>query len=338
MTVKKVEVFVQYQPLIDQPPVEREALYAQSCRNDKVTIDSWRTTWIKQAKENKSRFGSFKDHGIGRLWGKHQYLPIIVAGSGPSLKGNAHLLKDRGAMPLVSCLHNFHYLEDQGSPADYYVSLDAGPVTIEEVYEGGTRTPEEYWELTKNRTLLCHISTHPELLAKWKGEILFFNCPMPQDDIEKELDDIEIFSTYVSTGGNVLGACLYIAKGYLGASNVIFVGADFCFSYDHKFHAWDSKYDKNLGQCVSLTDVYGIRRLTWQSYSNFKGWFDYVCLGVPGYFVNSSEGGCLGSYPQGNLSCMKYMDLADVFKMFNMNAHLKPLADKPEEKQKIILF
>lgn len=336
--MKKVEVFVQYQNLIDEPPVPREVLYNQACSNDQTTVESWRPVWIKQTKENKETFGSFKDHGIGRLWGKHQNLPIIVAGSGPSLKNNAHLLKDRGNIPLVSCLHNFHYLEDLGCPADYYVSLDAGPVTIEEVYEGGSKSQDEYWALTADRTLLCFIGTHPDLLKKWQGEILFFNCPIPDETIDKELDEIEVFSSYVSTGGNVLGACFYIAKGYLGASTVIFVGADFCFSYDHKFHAWDSKYDKNLGHCMYLTDVYGIKRVTWRSYANFKAWFDNRALSVPGHYINASEGGCLGSYPEGNLSCFKYMDLADVFKAFNMNSHLKPLADKPEEKQKIVLF
>jgi hypothetical protein len=336
--VKKVEVYVQYQNLIDDPPVATGALYQQSCSNDTVTVSSWRDTWINQTKANKERFSSFAAHGIGEIWGKHQNKPVIIAGSGPSLKENAHHLKDRGEIPLVSCLHNFHYFEDLGVAPEYYVSLDAGPVTIEEVSEGGSKTAEEYWEITKDRTLLCYIGTHPELLAKWKGKVLFFNCPIPDPAVEKELDNIESFNQYVSTGGNVLGACLYIAKGYLGASTVIFVGADFCFSYDHKFHAWNSKYDKNLGQCVTLTDVYGIKRLTWQSYANFKGWFDYVALSVPGFYINACEGGCLGSYPTGNLKAFRYMDLVDVFKMFHMNSHTKSQALNPEIDKKIILF
>lgn len=336
--VKKAEVILTYQNLIDQPPVAPQQLYGQSCSNDKVTVESWRPTWISHAKANKEKFGSFAERGIGQVWGKHQYQPVIIAGSGPSLKGNAAQLKDRGSMILVSCLHNFHYLEDLGAAPDYYVSLDAGPVTIEEVSEGGSKTPDEYWEITKDRTLLCYIGTHPDLLAKWRGKVLFFNCPIPDAVVEKELGALEPFHQYVSTGGNVLGACLYIAKGYLGASTVIFTGADFCFSYDHKFHAWDSKYDKDLGYCVHLTDVYGIKRLTWQTYSNFKGWFDYVALSVPGTYINACEGGCLGSYPTGNLSCFKYMDLEDVFKQYHMNSYTKEQAFNPTNENKIILF
>jgi len=337
--VKKAEVYLSYQGLISEPPVARSALYSQACSNDGVTISSWRPTWIKHAKANKKRFGAFKDHSLGQLWGKGLYRPAIIAGAGPSLKGNAHLLKDRGeGIPLVSCLHNFHYLEDLGCPADYYVSLDAGEVVVEEVSEGGQRSADEYWALTKDRTLICYIGTHPELLEKWQGRVLFFNCPVPDDELKKALSEIETFGCHVSNGGNVLGACLYIAKGYLGASDIVFVGADFCFSYDHKFHAWDSKYDKHLGHCVSLTDVYGVRRLTWQSYANFKAWFDHIALTVPGTWVNATEGGCLGSYPTGNLAAFKYMDLADVFKTWRMLEHTRKQAFEPEADDKTILF
>lgn len=336
--VKKAEIILQYQNLIDGPPEAPAQLHQRAASNDGPTVANWHPIWVKQAQANKARFGSFKGNDLGKLWGKHQFSPIIIAGSGPSLKGNAEKLRDRGAIPLVSCLHNFHYLEDLGVKADYYVSLDAGPVTIEEVYEGGSKSQDEYWALTKGHKLLCHISTHPDLLAKWQGEVYFFTCPIPDVQVEKELNEIESFHQYVSCGGNVLGACLYIAKGYLGANDIVFVGADFCFSYDHKFHAWDSKYDKSLGHCVHLTDVYGIRRVTWQSYMNFKHWFDYVATTCPGTYVNASEGGCLGSYPHGNIRQFKYMDLADALSSYNMNSHIKGQAQNPEQMQKVILF
>lgn len=336
--MKKAEVYLQLQPLIDAPPATPQQLYGQACSNDQATVNSWRKTWISQIKANKQRFGSFAEHGIGQLFRKYLNQPVIVAGAGPSLKGNAEKLKDRGSIPLVSCLHNFHYFEDLGLAPEFYVTLDAGPVTIEEVTEGGTKTAEEYWALTKDRTLLAFTGTHPDLLAKWQGKIYFFNCPIPDKEVEAEVQAIENFNLWVSTGGNVLGACTYIAKGFLGASSVIFVGADFCFSYDHKFHAWDSKYDANLGTCVRLTDIYGIPRLTWQSYANFKGWFDYVAIQVPGHWINASEGGCLGSYQGGNIRAFQYLTLEEVFKMYGMTSHLEAQVKNPEVEAKIILF
>lgn len=340
--MKKAEVFLEYQNLISDPPATPQQLYAQACSNDEPTLTSWHQTWVEQIRENKKRFGSFKKHDLKEIFGLYQYKPVIIAGAGPSLKGNAAELKNRRNIPLVSCLHNFHYFEDLGLAPEFYVTLDAGPVTVSEVSEGGTKTEEEYWEITKDRTLLAFIGSYPELLRKWKGKILFFNCPMPGGAqgkaISQAFDEIEKFHQFVSTGGNVLGACLYIAKAYMGAHAVIFTGADFCFSYDHKFHAWDSKYDKNIGHCIGLMDVYGIRRKTWQSYANFKSWFECAALKIPGLWINATEGGTLGAYPHGNLDCFKYMDLADVFKMLHMNDHIRGSVEQPTDENNVILF
>lgn len=328
--VKKAEIILEYQNLIPQAPVNPQQLITQASSNDRATVQAWRGKWIDQAKANKARFGSFKEHGIGKLHGAHQYLPGIIAGSGPSLAGNVDGLRERGKIPLISCLHNFHFLEDHGVKADYYVSLDAGPVVLEEVAEGGKLSPEEYWARTADHTLLAYVGSPPALLEKWQGKIYFFNCPIPDHEAAKEMDSVEVFNAAISTGGNVLGACLYIAKAVLGCSGIAFVGADFCFSYENKFHGWNSKYDAEIGQCVPLTDIYGIKRKTWPTYANFKAWFDWVVTVIPGTYYNCSEGGCLGSYPQGNIEAFKYMDLAAFLEIYHMNRHTKAHFENPE--------
>lgn len=334
------EIICTYQNLIDGPPARPEQLYSQACANDKVTINSWRATWLANVKANKAKVGSFKDHSIGQLWGTFQNQPCILVGSGPSLKHNAAALKENKTIPVVSCLHNFHFLEDLdlAHPVDFYVTLDAGDIVLREVSEGGSKTEEEYWAKTKGRKLLAFIGSPPKLIEKWQGEVFFFNCPVPDTEYEEEIKKIEPFNTFVSNGGNVLGAALYIAKGILGCNPIAFMGTDFSFGYDHKFHAWNSSYDKTMGQCIPLTDVFGNRVLTWQSYANFKAWFDYIVSNVPGLWVNCSEGGCLGSYPHGNIMQLKYMDLADFLKMYQMNEHLKEQCLFPEKDAKKVLF
>jgi hypothetical protein len=162
----------------------------------------------------------------------------------------------------------------------------------------------------------------------------------------KEIEAIEPFFTCIGTGGNVLGACLYIAKAILGCNPIVFTGADFCFGsgrskdgqLQHSFHAWNSKYDKNLGQFNYITDIFGIKRKTWQSYANFKAWFDYVVQTVPGTYYNCSEGGCLGSYPEGNIRALQYMDLSQFFELCNLNAHIRPQCVEPNKEHKLMLF
>lgn len=335
---RTAEIVLDYQNVIDGPPKDPQALYQQACSNDGPTVASWRDRWIANIRANHKRFGSFREHGLGALWGKHQYLPCFAVGSGPSLKTNAHELKKNRGIPVVSCLHNFHYLEDLGVKVDYYVSLDAGDVVLEEVSEGGSRTEDEYWALTKDRTLLAYIGSSPKLFEKWQGKVYLFNCPVPEPTVTAAVAELEPFGTYVSSGGNVLGACMYIAKGIFGCNPVAFLGADFSFSYLNKFHAWDSKYDANLGVCMPLYDVFGVKVKTWRSYANFKSWFDYICVTVPGLWVNCTEGGCLGSYAEGNMMQVRPMDLSRFLEMYHINDNLQVQCADPTAMDLKILF
>ena len=335
------EIVCEYQPYIMQPPVKEDSLFKQACNNDGATVEKWKDDWLSNIEANKKTFSSFADKSLGQLFGQFLHRPVICAGSGPSLKYNIDELKDTKGIPVISCLHNFHYFEDNGVKVDYYVSLDAGPVTVEEVSEGGSKTEEEYWELTKDRTLIAFIGTHPDLLEKWQGEIYFYNAIIPDDDYREKQEAIEVFRTWVSNGGNVLGACFYIAKAIMGAGAIIFTGADFAFGYDRKFHSWNSKYDKKMGYCIPATDVFGNKVATWQSYANFKAWFDWVVVRVPGVYINATEGGTLGAYPEGNLIHVRQMDLSKVIEMYSMSENVKAQCIDPcleTEEGRSILF
>lgn len=335
--MRKVEITLNYQNVISAPPATPGALFQQACQNDETTIDHWQHIWLGQITANKQKFGSFAENSAASEFKKHEGKPCIIAGSGPSLKVNAHELKNRGSIPLVSCLHNFHFFEDLGLNPEYYVTLDAGPVTIEEVTEGGTKTEEEYWALTEQRTLLAFIGTHPDLLAKWRGKILFFNAPVPRPSFMEKVDAVEKFNLYFSNGGNVLGACLYFSKAILGCFTTIYVGADFSFGYDSKFHAWDSKYDASMGNVQMATTIHGIKVPTWPSYYNFKAYFDSVALRVPGIYYNCTEGGCLGAYSEGNIAAFKYLDLKDCLAQINMHNELAAnIADVTLEPKRML--
>lgn len=335
---RKAEIILNYQNYIESPPVAPQQLYSQACASDEITINTWRESWIRNIKANKARFGSFKEHGIGTLFGTQKHKPVIIAGSGPSLKVNAEQLKSKRDIALVSCLHNFHFMEDKGIEVDYYVTLDAGPVVIDEVSEGGTKSSEEYWALSKNKTLLAYIGTDPRLFDLWQGKVYFFNAPVPDQRFRLDISKIEEFHTYVSNGGNVLGACLYISKGIFGGNPIAFVGADFSFSYDSKFHGWDSKYDQSLGYVVKATDVFGNRVSTWQSYLNFKNWFDWVALQVPGLYINCTEGGCFGAYSTGNLMAVRQMELSEFIRMYHAHEELRAQCEDPSASHNKILF
>lgn len=335
--VRKAEITLEFQEYVDHPPMQAQSLHAQACSNDRVTVDSWYDTWVRQIKANHKSHGPFRDRSIGELFNEYQHQPAIVIGSGPSLKHNAKYLLENPGIVTISCLHNFHFLEDLGVHVDYYVTLDAGPLTIEEVSEGGN-DHTDYWKKTKGKTLLAYIGTHPDLLAKWQGKILFYNAPVPDLAFTAEIEKTECFNVHVSNGGNVLGACLYIAKGYFGCDTTIFLGADFSFSYDEKFHGWDSKYDNKLGGYIRLTDVFGNKVKTWASYRNFKSFFEYVAMSVPGEYINCTEGGTFGSYPEGNIRAVKQMELKACLERFKISEHLRAQSEDPQTQQVKMLY
>ena len=340
--MKKIrEVLLELQPYINSAPISDVDAHNQACTNDDITIERWKDQWISQIKSNHQTYGPFSQRSVGLLHGELQGAPTVIVGSGPSLQENAHLLKDKSDdIRVVSCLHNFHYLEDLGVKVDYYVTLDAGELTISEISEGGSKSEDEYWEMTKDKKLLAFIGTHPQLLEKWKGSIYFFNAPVPHEGYTKEVDDVEKFNIYIESGGNVLGASLMLVKGILGSQISIFIGADFAFSDKPKttFHAWDSKYDANLGNYLRVTSIFGHTLKTWQSYYNFKLWFDVVAQRVPGIYINATENGCFGAYKEGNICHIRQMTLKDALDLFSIHNIKKEVCLDPTIEKRIILI
>lgn len=338
--VKKLEITLDYQNLIFAPPGvgNPDEQFRVAASNDTPTINKWRETWLSNIRANHEKFGDFSEKSIGKFFGLWKYKPALCAGSGPSLKRNGEELRKRDGMGLISCLHNFHFFIDHHVDVDFWVTLDAGEITIAEVSEGGKESEEYYWEQTKGKILFAYIGSSPKLLEKWQGEIYFFNCPMPDAKLLEDIDSICKFNTLVSSGGNVLGACVYIAKAILGANPIAFVGADFSFSYDKKFHGWDSHYDKNLGRCIRIIDIFGNSVLTWGSYYGFKQFFEWLVQTVPGLYFNCSEGGTLGSYPEGNLMQVRPIDLCDFFQMYQCFKKVELGCENPKTDQRIILY
>jgi hypothetical protein len=309
--LKTVKMDLEYLPTIDHAPQSAQQLHNQAASNDDPTIEAWRDIWIKNFKENHRTNGPFCDNPLGEIYGEAHLKSAIVVGSGPSLANNVETLATAGDIPILSCLHNFHYMVDHNVPVNYFVTLDAGEVTIEEISEGGKHDHEYYLEKTKDFTLLAFVGSSPNLIKSWRGKILWFNCPIPDERTKQAFDETEVFHNYTSNGGNVLGSCVYIAKAYMGASTLCYVGADFAFGYTKNFHPWPSKYDGKLGRVVTTNDCWGNKVYTWQSYANFKGWHESITMRCPGEWINCTEGGTFGVYPNGLIRNIKHKPLKE---------------------------
>lgn len=337
MTDKR-EIICELQNYIERPHTPARNLYQQSCSSDQATVAHWADIWLRQIKANHDTYGSFRDHAVGHLFNSRKGLPAILAGSGPSLVRNAHQLNDRGTAVLVSCLHNYHFFEDRDIDVDYYVTLDAGPITIKEIAEGGDHDLAWYLERSKTKTLIAFVGTHPDLLAAWKGKVYFYSCAIPALQLMERIDQIERFNQFFATGGNVLGASMYFAKAILGCPTLAFVGADFSFGYEHRFHGWASSYDATMGQTIRVPDIYGNSVRTWPSYYGFKCWFDWVTMTVPGVYINCTEGGIFGAHKEGNLMSVMQMPLEKFLTMLNVGNMIIDQINNPDASERRILW
>lgn len=314
---ESVPMILAYQQYIAGPPVPKQALWTQACTGDKVTSESWRDTWLNHIERNVTE-NDADSRMVDKHYGKYAFRPAIIAGSGPSLKKNVDVLAEfcPKEIPIVSCLHNFGFFIDRKVPCDYYMTLDAGQIVIPEMTEGGSsKDKTKYMKASENKTLISGLVTPPELIKAWKGEVLFFNATIPDDMFMEKLPKITKNKWVYSVGGNTLGACLYHAAYIFGCNPVACVGADFAFDYTHKFHSWDSGYDKQFAGVVPCTDVFGNRVYSWQSYQNFKAWMEYQAMGGQGnhnlQMINCTEGGTFGAYPEGNIMPVKQLRLVD---------------------------
>lgn len=334
---------LELQPTIEGPPVTQKQLYERAASGDGATVSSWRKQWLDQAAANAKTYDVLNNTIMSeylKLLGK----PCIVAGSGPSLRKNAKELRNRGFIGLVSCLHNFGYFVDNDIWPDYYMTLDAGEITIPEVYQGGKQAEEAYWAATEKCTLLAATVSNPALIAKWRGKILWFTAVLPDKEMcDAHAEAIGGTTAVLSVGGNALGACMYFARTILGACPISFVGADFCFSYRKKFHPFDSPYDQKFSGLVKMVDIYGNAVGTWPSYANFAAWFNFVACGsftgVPQIFINCTEGGILGAYPEGNIKQIVQMKLAQFINMYRLPEKLAPAMEEHKASgMPVVLF
>ena len=337
-----VPMLLSYQPYVTQAPLDKGQLWEQACSADKVTTNAWSDVWLKHIRDNVAD-NAADTRMVGDMFGAYAYKPALCVASGPSLNKNFHLIKEVPAdIPVISCLHNFHKFIDTDTKCTAFLTLDAGDVVISEVSEGGAHDEKYYWDATKDYTLIAGLVSPPELIKKWKGEVKFFNATIPDEKFMQELPKITKNKWVYSVGGNTFGAVMYHAAWVWGCRELALMGADFAFDYMHKFHSWDSAYDKQFAGLVPCTDVWGNRVYSWQSYQNFRFWTEFQCQGGQSNhhirIVNCTEGGTFGAYPHGNVMWVEQKLLKDWIDQSTRWVKLKEEIEKRKDGEYLVMW
>ena len=206
-----------------------------------------REVWVNNYFENVERMSCCPP--IDVLKGRFKGVPIIIAGAGPSLKKNAHLLKEvKGKAVILAAITAYKPLLSYGVIPDFIIAAEK--VDLPEYFT--------YGEADLSTRLILGEVAHPGMFGREvKEKFVFFN---PAHALSTEQARHWGSDYFPAIGGSVTTAALDIAV-MMGGGPIIFVGQDLCFG-ENETHApggvyvsQDIKIDRDRG-VVSIEEDY----------------------------------------------------------------------------------
>lgn len=287
-----------------------------------------RENWIENYFENIRRLPECPP--IDSLRSAFKGVPMIIAGAGPSLQKNAHLLKEaKGKAIIVAAITAYKPLLKYGVVPDFVIASEK--VDLPEYFTYGD-------EDLNTRLILAEVA-HPGMFErKVKEKFVFFN---PFVTLSRSQAPLWGSSYFPSTGGSVTTAAFDMAMMF-GCDPVVLVGQDLCFgeSGTHVpggvYISQDVKIDRENGK-VSIEEDYVTLKdkarskfdLLWLKgldgkpvpskfdWVTFHQWFENYAAalkseGSPVRMINATEG---GAYIEG----MEHTTLAEVIEKYVKN-------------------
>lgn len=272
----------------------------------KTDIDS-RLSWINNYFDNLRHFDDYPN--IDCLRGRLKDIPLIIVGAGPSLRKNAHLLREvKGKAVIIAAITAYKPLLKHGVVPDFIIASEK--VDLPEYFTFGE-------EDRKTRLILAEIS-HPNMFDRdVKGKFIFFN---PYINLSFETGRDWGCNYFPSSGGSVTTVALDMGVAF-GCDPIIFMGQDLSFG-DGQTHAeggvyvsQDIKIDRDKGEILIEEDYVTLKdkaksrfNLQWLKglsgqpvpskfdWVTFHQWFENYMSemrlkGIPIKVFNSTEGG-----------------------------------------------
>lgn len=212
----------------------------------KTDIES-RENWVENYFAN---IGSLPDcPPIDSLRSAFKGVPMIIAGAGPSLEKNAHLLKNaKGRAVIVAAITAYKPLLKHGVVPDFVIASEK--VDLPEYFTYGE-------DDLKTRLILAEVSNPGMFGREVKEKFVFFN---PYVTLSRSQAQLWGSSYFPSTGGSVTTAACDMGVMF-GCNPIVLVGQDLCFG-DNGTHATggvyiaqDVKIDREKGK-VSIEEDY----------------------------------------------------------------------------------
>ncbi|MBI5827504.1 MAG: motility associated factor glycosyltransferase family protein [Deltaproteobacteria bacterium] len=174
-----------------------------------------RLGWIENYFKNIGNFVKYPP--IDALRGSFRDVPMVIAGAGPSLKKNGHLLRElKGKALIMAAITAYLPLVGMGVIPDFVIAAER--IDLPEYFTYGV-------EDKKTRLVLAEVS-HPAMFDRdVLGKFTFFNGYVTLSIAQAYLWGSSYFA---STGGSVTTTALDIGVMF-GCDPIIFVGQDLAF-------------------------------------------------------------------------------------------------------------
>ena len=258
-----------------------------------ATLWTFEALWNGNYEANRALIS--RSPGVSQLFGKFGDVPAVIAGAGPSLEKNIHLLnnvQNRAAIIAVDTV--LMPLLSAGVSPTVTVMLDPQPDVA--VFFSGVNT--------SRKTLVAPSIASPKALSEWKGEIVFYNKFAPDIPALSRIASQSPELGYLIPGGSVLSVGLDLAFR-MGAPSIGFVGQDLSYPPGGRAYVPGTTYGDvdtdsalaNVNEEIVLeTDIFGRSLRTKKSLSVTRQWMEWAFVnlrrdGAKASFYNLTEGG-----------------------------------------------
>lgn len=262
----------------------------------RATIRNFAGLWTANFEANRSAIA--RSPGVAAMFEKFPGVPSLVVGAGPSLDKNIQWLSMARGRALVICVDAiFAGLAEEGAEPSIVVTLDPQP-DVARFFAGAP---------SKGKILAAPTIIHPDTLAAWEGEVVFYNKFAPDIPALVRIAAENPALGYLIPGGSVLTVGLDLAFR-MGANPIGFLGQD--LSILPGGPAYSSRVAGGRGDAggflhgddvVTDVDIFGREALTRKSLFITKQWMEWAFTtwkrkNGPADFYNLTEGGIVSNH------------------------------------------
>ena len=239
--------------------------------------------WYDNYSKNKSSIQPAKQRNDGRV--------AILVGASPGINKNYEVLKNiDDNFVIISSLPAAKFLVDNDIIPDFVFAVDAAYHNLDDLDFDHSGT-----------TLVTSPFVMPEILNAWTGKAETYLLGGGKGFNETIIED---WGKHDIGGGNVISAAYLWAYKYLQCRHFIVMGVSLCFYKDYYF---DGRKKPNetpdeYNGWYNAVDIYGEVVSTTPTLTMYKTWFETYVKHINehggGSFINSTEDGILGAYPE----------------------------------------